>query len=70
MDAVCEVDECTAPRRGGLLLGRSERDHAFQHGKRDASPQSAQRVSAVDQPGLGLNIAHWVILLVAITRLA
>ena len=33
MDAVGEVDESAAPRRGGLFLGRSERDHAFQHGQ-------------------------------------
>jgi hypothetical protein len=38
MDTVREVDEGASPRRGGLLLGRSERDHAFKHGQGDASP--------------------------------
>ena len=53
MDAIGEIDEGAAPRCGRLLLGRSERDHAFQHGQGDASPHSTQRVTAVDQPGLG-----------------
>ena len=61
MDAVREVDEGTAPRRGGLLLGRPQRDHALQERQRDASAQRTQGVAAVDQPGLGKIVAHRIL---------
>ena len=48
MDAVGKVDEGTAPRRLGLLLGRTKRDHAFQIRERNARTHRTKSVPPVD----------------------
>ena len=57
MDAVREIDERAAPGRNSCLLRPSERDHAFQHGQGDASPQGTEGMTTVDQPRLG-EVVH------------
>ena len=57
MDTICEVDESAAFRRFGWL-GSVEWNHAFEHGQRNARADRTKGMAAVNQPRLGLDIAH------------
>ena len=57
VDAIREVDEYTAlGRRGGGLLRGAQRHHAFEHGKGNEGAERFERVTTVDEPGLGLDV--------------
>ena len=50
MDAVGEVDEGAAPRRGGGFFCCAQRDHAVEQRQGYETAQRAKSMAAVDQP--------------------